>query len=97
MVNVHECDKTHSCDTCGKKFYLKWRLKKHLEVHEPNVNKCRIDIITMERSVLMMKSVVSSSMQMMRQKILRMTWKLVTICAIIVTPCLKIKRILLFT
>ena len=41
MVNVHGCDKTHSCDTCGKKFYLKWRLKKHLEVHEPNVNKCR--------------------------------------------------------
>ena len=41
MVKVHGCEQPHSCDICGKKFYLKWRLKKHGSVHSGNVKPCK--------------------------------------------------------
>jgi len=41
MVHVHGCQKSNSCDICGKKFYLEWRLRKHLQVHAENVKKCK--------------------------------------------------------
>ena len=41
MVNVHGCEKSNSCDICDKKFYLKWRLKKHMQSHEKEVKECK--------------------------------------------------------
>jgi uncharacterized Zn-finger protein len=41
MVKVHGCEQPHSCDICGKKFYFKWRLKKHGSVHRGNVKPCK--------------------------------------------------------
>jgi hypothetical protein len=34
MVNFHGLEKQHSCELCGKRFFLKWRLRKHLSVHK---------------------------------------------------------------
>ena len=34
MVSFHGCKEQHSCDICGKEFYLKWRLEKHSSVHK---------------------------------------------------------------
>ena len=41
MVISHGMDKSHSCEICGKDFFLRWRLKKHLDVHDENVKVCR--------------------------------------------------------
>ena len=41
MVNAHSAKKNNSCDQCGKTFYLKWRLEKHFEVHNPGVKVCK--------------------------------------------------------
>ena len=41
MVNVHGSEKPYSCDHCEKTFYLKWRLQKHLSVHDKGVKKCK--------------------------------------------------------
>ena len=41
MVKSHGKDKSHSCDICGKDFFLRWRLRKHLDVHDENVKICR--------------------------------------------------------
>ena len=32
--------KEYSCKTCGKEFYLKWRLEKHVKVHSEQVQFC---------------------------------------------------------
>lgn len=40
-MEEHAKQKEHECDECGKLFYLKWRLKKHMEMHErKHVRKC---------------------------------------------------------
>ena len=31
--NLHEDKEKHECDECGKTFVLKWRLKKHMNIH----------------------------------------------------------------
>ena len=41
MVNSHGAEKSFSCETCGKAFYLEWRLKKHAEVQDRGVHLCR--------------------------------------------------------
>ena len=41
MVEVHGCEKLHSCEICGKSFLLKWRLKKHASVHDSRVKACK--------------------------------------------------------
>ena len=34
MVTIHASEKTYACQTCGKTFILKWRLEKHLSIHQ---------------------------------------------------------------
>ena len=29
-LEEHQTMKEHSCDVCGKEFFLKWRLKSHI-------------------------------------------------------------------
>ena len=41
MVVTHAYEKTHSCETCGKKFFLAWRLKKHLSIHHEFAKPCK--------------------------------------------------------
>ena len=41
MVNIHASEKTHGCETIGKTFVLKWRLEKHLAIHEESVKTCK--------------------------------------------------------
>ena len=41
MVAIHASEKPHACETCGKTFVLKWRLKKHLGVHQESVKTCK--------------------------------------------------------
>ena len=35
MVTVHGLEKQHSCELCGKRFFHKWRLKKHEKSTKP--------------------------------------------------------------
>ena len=41
MVTVHGLEKQHSCELCGKRFFHKWRLKKHASVHEKSTKPCK--------------------------------------------------------
>ena len=41
MVNIHKCEKNYSCEHCDKAFYLDWRLKKHVSVHDEDVKRCK--------------------------------------------------------
>ena len=41
MVAIHASKKPHACETCGKTFVLKWRLEKHLGVHQESVKTCK--------------------------------------------------------
>ena len=41
MVTFHGASKSYSCEICTKSFYLKWRLKKHLQVHKDGVKPCK--------------------------------------------------------
>ena len=40
MVNEHQQEKEFTCDDCGKRFYLSWRLKKHVEMHKKESKAC---------------------------------------------------------
>ena len=40
IENVHGKEKEHECETCGKTFHLKWRLKKHRLMHSNNPVYC---------------------------------------------------------
>ena len=41
MKNCHEKQSLFECDQCGKGFVLKWRLRKHLNLHtQTNVQPC---------------------------------------------------------
>ena len=41
LKNVHEEKENHECDKCGKTFVLKWRLKKHMGIHDsPELKGC---------------------------------------------------------
>ena len=37
----HEKDKQFKCETCGKEFFLKWRLKKHEGIHSSPPKACK--------------------------------------------------------
>ena len=39
-METHDVVKEHKCDDCGKLSYLKWRLKKHIEVHSEKEKPC---------------------------------------------------------
>ena len=41
MVDIHKCEQTYSCEVCGKKFFIKWRLEKHRSVHQENAKRCK--------------------------------------------------------
>ena len=41
MVTFHGFEKKHSCELCGKRLFLKWRLRKHLSVHEKSTKPCK--------------------------------------------------------
>ena len=41
MVQVHGLDKTHACEICGKRFYLKWRMNKHRNTHGGSRKPCK--------------------------------------------------------
>ena len=41
MVNLHDALKTFEFSACEKKFYLQWRLKKHVIMHRENIRVCR--------------------------------------------------------
>ena len=41
MGSFHGHEKQHSCGICGKKFFLKWRLKKHTGMHETSTKPCK--------------------------------------------------------
>ena len=41
MVTIHSSEKTHACETCGKTFVLKWRLEKHVGIHQEYVKTCK--------------------------------------------------------
>ena len=41
LVTIHASEKIHACQTCGKTFVLKWRLEKHLGIHQENVKTCQ--------------------------------------------------------
>ena len=41
MVHIHGSKKTNKCEICGKAFYLKWRLNKHLNIHEDTPKPCK--------------------------------------------------------
>ena len=41
MKNCHEKQSLFECDQCGKGFVLKWRLRKHLNIHtQTNAQPC---------------------------------------------------------
>ena len=40
VVDEHQKEKEHSCEVCGKKFFLLWRLKKHKHIHDEVHNFC---------------------------------------------------------
>jgi hypothetical protein len=44
MVEIHRHEKQHACNICGKQFYLKWRLKRHMEIHQEGVKFCHFFI-----------------------------------------------------
>ena len=37
---VHQIDKEHTCNVCGKQFFLQWRLRKHMQMHTENAPFC---------------------------------------------------------
>ena len=39
-MEEHETSKMYKCGVCEKCFHLKWRLKKHEEIHMGNVKTC---------------------------------------------------------
>ena len=39
-METHDVVKEHKCDDCGKLSFLKWRLKKHIEVHSEKEKPC---------------------------------------------------------
>ena len=41
MVTFHGREKEYSCEVCGKKFFLKWRLGKHSSIHEESTKPCK--------------------------------------------------------
>ena len=41
MVTIHASEKPHACETCKKTFVLKWRLEKHLSIHQESVKTCK--------------------------------------------------------
>ena len=34
MINQHSAEKPNTCKVCGKSFHLKWRLEKHVKIHD---------------------------------------------------------------
>ena len=42
LVNIHGSKKTYSCENCDKTFLLKWRLNKHIGIHQDdNIRICK--------------------------------------------------------
>ena len=41
MVTFHGREKEYSCEVCGKRFFLKWRLGKHSSIHEESTKSCK--------------------------------------------------------
>ena len=42
LVNIHGSKKTYSCEYCDKTFLLKWRLNKHIGIHQDdNIRICK--------------------------------------------------------
>ena len=39
-LEEHEQEKLYECEVCGKRFFLKWRLKMHKNVHEAGAGYC---------------------------------------------------------
>lgn len=41
MVDEHGREKKFDCESCGKKFFLQWRLKQHVFIHTEKVSACQ--------------------------------------------------------
>ena len=68
ISSTHEMSESFQCDKCTKKFVMKWRLQKHLEMHKTNVKFCHFynndKICKFERNVvnLNMRHLLSASL-----------------------------------
>ena len=41
LESCHSKEKKHECNSCGKRFHLKWRLKKHVMIHTTETKTCQ--------------------------------------------------------